>query len=68
MSAPHTTPEPAASAAIDAARAEGLPELHAHGGLSAEWTTRYTDVLMNNFGPPKQIGRASCRERVSSPV
>jgi acetylornithine aminotransferase len=40
---------------IDAARAEALPELHAHGGLSAEWTSRYTSVLMNNFGPPKRV-------------
>ena len=40
---------------IDAARAEALPELHAHGGLSAEWTARYSNVLMNNFGPPKRV-------------
>jgi len=56
---PTTTPAPVttgeSAAAIDAARAEGLPELHAHGGLSAEWTARYTDVLMNTFGAPKRV-------------
>jgi acetylornithine aminotransferase len=40
---------------IDAARAEALPELHAHGGLSAEWTARYSNVLMNTFGAPKRV-------------
>ena len=40
---------------IDAARAEGLPEVHAHGGLSAEWTGRYSNALMNTFGPPKRV-------------
>ncbi len=44
-----------AAAQIDAARAEGLPEVHAHGGLSAEGTARYTDVLMNTFGAPKRV-------------
>jgi acetylornithine/N-succinyldiaminopimelate aminotransferase len=50
---------PAAAAAgtpaIGAARAEGLPEVQAHGGLSAEWTARYSSVLMNTFGPPKRV-------------
>jgi acetylornithine/N-succinyldiaminopimelate aminotransferase len=44
-----------ADAQIDAARAEGLPEVHAHGGLSAEWTGRYGNALMNTFGPPKRV-------------
>jgi len=41
--------------AIDAAVAEGLPVVHAHGGLSAEWTARYSSTLMNTFGPPKRV-------------
>ena len=40
---------------IDAAVAEGLPVVHAQGGLSAEWTARYGNALMNTFGPPKRV-------------
>ena len=61
--APRTYDEPASAAlasateaaGVDAAVAEGLPVVHAHGGLSAEWTARYTGALMNTFGPPKRV-------------
>ena len=43
------------AAGIDAALAEGLPVVHAQGGLSAEWTARYGNALMNTFGPPKRV-------------
>jgi len=42
-------------AGIEAANAEGLPALHARGGLGAEWTSRYSNALMNTFGPPKRV-------------
>src|ERR1700761_9480881 len=55
-----TNPPAAAAAAastpaIGAAQAEALPEVRAHGGLSAEWTARYGGALMNTFGPPKRV-------------
>jgi acetylornithine/N-succinyldiaminopimelate aminotransferase len=57
---PDTNPPAAAAAAastpaIGAAQAEALPEVRAHGGLSAEWTARYGGALMNTFGPPKRV-------------
>ena len=45
----------APSGAISAARAEGLPVVQAHGGLSAAWTERYSSALMNTFGAPKRV-------------
>jgi acetylornithine/N-succinyldiaminopimelate aminotransferase len=37
------------------ATAEALPDLRPRSGLSAAWTERYTDSLMNTFGPPKRV-------------
>ena len=53
--APAPAPVSPAASAIGAAQAEALPEVHAHGGLSAEWTARYGSALMNTFGPPKRV-------------
>jgi acetylornithine aminotransferase len=35
--------------------AEALPDLQPHTGLSAAWTDRYSNSLMNTFGPPKRV-------------
>jgi acetylornithine aminotransferase len=37
------------------ATAEALPALQPHTGLSQAWTERYTNALMNTFGPPKRV-------------
>ncbi|HEU5332866.1 MAG TPA: acetylornithine transaminase [Actinocrinis sp.] len=37
------------------ATAEALPALRPHTGLSEAWTERYTNALMNTFGPPKRV-------------
>ncbi len=37
------------------ATAEALPNLQPHSGLSAAWTDRYTNSLMNTFGPPQRV-------------
>ncbi|HEY3867566.1 MAG TPA: acetylornithine transaminase [Actinocrinis sp.] len=43
------------SGSVESANAEALPALRAHSGLSAAWTERYSNVLVNAFGPPKRI-------------
>jgi acetylornithine/N-succinyldiaminopimelate aminotransferase len=49
-----TTGNPANSAGSDLA-ADALPAVEPRAGLSAAWTDRYSNVLMNTFGPPARV-------------